>query len=125
MNFSRRIFGSSAMPSMPAMPPMKPGFDSSVAQRLAAAGKDPNHVEATPAELLVMPEKPALADFKGMVRLELTLDEGGKVVSVQMDGAPFAHISALESWAHAWTFSPATMEGKAHPCRMVFEVNWT
>ena len=121
MNFFRRIFGSSAMPSMPSM---KPEFDASVVQRLAAAGKDPNRVEATPAELLVMPEKPILGGFKGMVRLELTLDEGGQVVSVKMDGAPFAHISSLESWAHAWTFSPAMMEGKAHPCRMVFEITW-
>jgi hypothetical protein len=103
---------------------VKPEFDSSVAQRLAAAGKDPNRVEAIPAELLEMPGKPELEDFKGMVRLELTLDEGGKVVSVQMDGAPFAHISTLEAWAHSWTFTPAKMEGKAHPCRMVFEVTW-
>ena len=118
MTFFSRIFGPNAKPLV------KPDFDASVAQRLAAAGKDPNRVEATPAELLVMPEKPALADFKGMVRLELTLDEGGKVVSVQMDGAPFAHISALESWAHSWSFSPAMMEGQPHPCRMVFEVTW-
>ena len=118
MNFLRRIFGSSATPLV------KPGFDASVAQRLAATGKDPNRVEATPAELLNMPEKPALADFKGTVRLELTLDQGGKVVSVQIDGAPFNQVTELESWAHAWTFSPAMMEGKAHPCRMVFEITW-
>ena len=121
MTLLRRIFGASPAPQLP---PVKPEFDSSVAQRLAAAGKDPNQVEAIPAELLVMPEKPALEGFKGMVRLELTLDQGGQVVSVQMDGAPFAHISTVEAWAHAWTFSPAMMEGKAHPCRMVFEVSW-
>ena len=74
MNFFRRLFGSS-----PA-PPVKPEFDSSVAQRLAAAGKDPARMEATPAELLEMPAKPALPGFKGMVRLELTIDAGGKVV---------------------------------------------
>ncbi|MDE3245148.1 MAG: hypothetical protein KGN80_03595 [Acidobacteriota bacterium] len=119
MNFFHRIFGSK-----PANP-VKPGFDASVAQRLAAAGKDPNRVAATPAELLTMPERPALEGFKGMVRLELTLDETGQVVSVEMDGAPFQHISALESWAHLWAFSPARMEGQAHPCRMVFEVTWT
>ena len=118
MNFFRRIFGSNATPLV------KSEFDSSVVQRLAAAGKDPTRVEATPAELLEMPEKPLLVGFKGMVRLELTLDQGGKVVSVNMDGAPFAHISSLEAWAHAWTFSPAMMEGKAHPCRMVFEITW-
>ncbi len=119
MNIFRRIFGANSEPQV------KPEFDASVAQRLAAAGKDPNRVEAIPAELLVMPEKPPLPGFQGMVRLELTLDEKGKVVSVQMDGAPFTHISVLESWAHAWTFTPAKMEGRAHPCRMVFEVTWT
>lgn len=119
MSFLRRLFGA-----RPA-PPVKPEFDSSVAQRLAAAGKDPNRVEAVPAELLEMPEKPVLAGFHGMVRLELTLDGDGKVVSVQMDGAPYVHISTLESWTHAWTFAPAKMEGRTHPCRMVFEVNWT
>jgi len=71
-----------------------------------------------------MPEKPALAGFKGMVRLELTIDDAGKVVSVQMDGAPYGQVSILENWAHAWSFTPALMEGKAHPCRMVFEVTW-
>jgi hypothetical protein len=121
MTFFRRIFGSSVTPSTPLV---KPEFDASVAQKLAAAGKHPHRVEAIPAELLEMPEKPPLAEFKGVVRLELTLDEGGKVVAVQFDGAPFAHISILESWAHAWNFSPAKMEGKAHPCRMVFEVTW-
>lgn len=118
MNFLRRIFGSAPTP------PIKPEFDASVAQRLAAAGKDPHRVEAIPAELLNMPAKPAMADFKGTVRLELTLDQSGKVVSVQMDGAPFNHVTVLESWAHAWTFSPAMMEGKTHPCRMVFEITW-
>lgn len=119
MTFFNRLFGPKHAPAL------EPDFDASVAQRLAAAGKDPNRVEATPAELLEMPEKPTLADFKGMVRLELTLDEAGKVVAVQMDGAPFAHVSALESWAERWTFSPAKMEGKVHPCRMVFEVTWS
>jgi len=119
MNFFRRIFGSNATPLV------KPEFDSFVAQRLAAAGKDPNRVEATPAELREMPEKPTMAGFKGMVRLELTLDGGGKVVSVQMDGAPFDHVSTLESWAENWTFIPAKMDGKAHPCRMVFEITWS
>jgi hypothetical protein len=47
------------------------------------------------------------------------------VVAVQMDGAPFAHVAALEAWASSWLFTPAKMEGKAHPCRMVFEVTWS
>lgn len=119
MTFFSRLFGTTRGSAL------KPDFDSSVAQRLAAAGKDPNRVEATPAELIEMPEKPSLADFKGMVRLELTLDEAGKVVAVQMEGAPFDHVSTLESWAERWTFSPAKMEGKVHPCRMVFEVTWS
>ena len=119
MNFFRRIFGSSPEPTL------KPEFDASVAQRLAAAGEDPTRVEATPAELLEMPEKPAMAGFKGMVRLELTLDGGGKVVSVQMDGAPFDQVSTLESWAENWVFAPAEMEDNTHPCRMVFEITWS
>ncbi len=121
MNLIRRIFGGKRPPEAP---PAKPAFDASVAQRLAAAGKDPSRVEAIPAELLGMPEKPGMTGFTGMVRLELTLDEGGKVIAVQMDGAPYAHVAVLEAWAHAWTFSPARMEGKVHPCRMVFEVTW-
>ncbi len=125
MNFFRRIFGSSARLSMPSMPAMKPEFDASVVQRLAAAGKDLNRVEATPAELLEMPEKPLLVGFKGMVRLELTLDQGGKVVSVNMDGAPFDQVSTLESWAENWVFAPAKIEGNTHPCRMVFEITWS
>lgn len=119
MSFFRRIFGSNTTP------PVKPEFDSSVAQRLAAAGKDPSRVEAIPAELLEMPTKPALPGFSGLVRLELTLDDGGKVVAVQMDGAPFDQVSTLESWAEKWTFVPAKMEGRAHPCRMVFEITWS
>ncbi len=124
MNVLRRILGLGPAPPKASTPPVKPEFDASVAQRLAAAGKDPNRVEATPAKLLEMPAKPALGPFKGTVSLELTLDVGGKVVSVNIDGAPFAHIPALEAWARAWAFSPAIMEGKAHPCRMVFEVTW-
>lgn len=122
MNLFHRIFGSRAAPPTPGV---KPAFDASVTQRLAAAGKDPNRVEATPAELLEMPDKPVLVDFKGTVRMELTLDQGGKVVSVQMDGAPFNQVSTLESWAEQWSFIPAKMEGKAHPCRMVFEITWS
>ena len=122
MSFFQRIFGSSAPPSMAEV---KPGFDASVAQRLAAAGKDPNRVEAIPAELLEMPAKPAMAGFSGMVRFELTLDAGGLVVAVQMDGAPYDQVSTLEAWAGKWTFIPAKMEGKAHPCRMVFEITWS
>ena len=119
MSFFRRIFGSRPTPKM------KPGFDSSVAQRLAAAGKDPNRVEAIPAELLEMPKKPALAGFKGTIRLELTLDAGGKVVSVEMDGAPYSQVSTLEAWAEKWIFTAAKMDGKAHPCRMVFQITWS
>lgn len=119
MTLFSRWFGSK--PS----PPPKPEFDSSVAQRLAAAGKDPHRVEALPAELLEMPRKPLLAGFKGMVRLELTLDETGRVRAVQMDGAPFDHVAVLEAWATSWTFAPAKMEGVPHPCRMVFEVSWS
>lgn len=118
MNFLNRLFSSKLEPQL------KPEFDASVAQRLAAAGKDVNRVRAVPAELIEMPKKPSLPSFMGMVKLELTVDERGKVVAVEMDGAPFEHVTILESWAHDWTFTPAKMEGKAHPCRMVFEVTW-
>ncbi len=119
MSFLNHLFASKPEP------PFKPEFDASVAQALAAAGKDPNRVEAVPAELVEMPTKPTMTGFAGMVRLELTLNESGKVVAVEIDGAPFNQISTLESWAHAWTFTPGKMEGKAHPCRMVFEVTWS
>jgi hypothetical protein len=119
MTFLRNLFRSDPVPRL------KPEFDASVAQRLTAAGKDPRRIEAIPAELVEMPEKPGLKGFQGTVRLELTLDEAGRVHSVQMDGAPFDHVATLESWALGWTFTPAKMEGKVHPCRMVFEVSWS
>ncbi len=119
MNFFRRLFRSKSTSIL------EPQFDASVAQRLAAAGKDPHRVEAIPAALLEMPAKPALPGFAGLVRLELTLDVAGKVRAVQMDGAPFDQVSTLETWAEQWAFTPAKMEGEAHPCRMVFEITWS
>jgi hypothetical protein len=101
-----------------------PQLDDTVAQRLAAAGKDPNKVEAVPAEPLEIPAKPALPGFAGTVRFELTIDETGKVRAVSMDDAPYAHVEPLEQWAYGWRFQPARMEGKTHPCRMVYEVSW-
>lgn len=105
--------------------PVTPQFDGSVAQRLAAAGKDPATVQATPAEPLEVPTKPQLPGFEGMVRFELTIDDQGKVRAVAMDDAPPAAVAELEAWAYAWTFTPARMEGRAHPCRMVYEVQWS
>lgn len=103
-------------------PAVVPQFDEAVARRLADAGKAPEKVQAVPAEALEIPKKPDLPGFKGTLRLELTLDEQGAVRAVAMDGAPAAHVGTLEAWAHSWRFRPASMEGKAHPCRMVFEV---
>ena len=102
-----------------------PQFDEAVARRLAEAGKHPDKVQAIPAEAVEIPRKPDLAGFQGTVRLELTLDEKGAVRAVSMDGAPAAHVGDLEAWAHGWRFRPASMEGKAHPCRMVFEVPYS
>ncbi len=103
-------------------PVVTPQFDDAVARRLADAGKNPDTVQAIPAEALEIPPKPALPGFIGTVRLELTLDDTGTVRAVAMDGAPAAHVGVLETWAHSWRFRPARMEGKVHPCRMVFEV---
>lgn len=103
-------------------PPVAPQFDDAVARRLADAGKSPETVQAVPAEPLEIPKKPDLPGFQGTVRLELTLDEKGVVRAVSMDGALPAHVGELEAWAHTWRFRPASMEGQAHPCRMVFEV---
>ena len=99
-----------------------PQFDDAVARRLVEAGKRPEKVQAVPAEAIEIPKKPPLAGFTGVVRLELTLDGTGTVRAVTMDQAPPEHVAALESWALSWRFRPASMEGKAHPCRMVFEV---
>jgi hypothetical protein len=104
--------------------PVKPQMDGTVAQRLAAAGKNPDTIQAAPAEPLEIPLKPALPGFQGTVRFELTIDAQGKVRAVAMDDAPPAHITDLEAWAYAWTFEPARMENEAHPCRMVYEVSW-
>lgn len=106
-------------------PAVAPQFDEAVARRLADAGKLPDKVQAIPAEAVEIPRKPDLAGFKGTVRLELTLDEKGAVRAVSMDGVPAAHVSDLETWAHSWRFRPASLEGQAHPCRMVFEVPYS
>jgi len=95
-----------------------------VAQRLAAAGKDPARVQARPAEPLEIPPRPALPGFAGTVSLELTLDAAGRVAEVRLDGAPEAVAAELAAWARRWRFTPARLEGQAHPCRMVFQVSW-
>lgn len=106
-------------------PPVTPQMDDAVARRLAAEGKDPKTLVAEAAEPREIPTKPALPGFAGMVRFELTMDAEGAVKAVQMDGAPFDHVAALEAWAYAWTFKPALLEGRPHPCRMVYEVHWS
>jgi hypothetical protein len=104
--------------------PVEPRFDEAVARRLEAAGKVPERLQAVAAEPLEIPPKPALPGFAGMVRFELTLSEQGRVMAVAMDHAPFDQVSVLEAWARAWTFTPAVLDGAAHPCRMVYEVHW-
>lgn len=106
-------------------PPVTPQFDDAVAKRLEAAGKRPDRVQAVPAEATAIPKKPDLPGFTGTVKLEVTLDEQGAVRAVAMDGAPASAVAELEAWAHAWSFRPAAMDGKPHPCRMVFEVTWS
>jgi hypothetical protein len=105
--------------------PVEPQFDEAVRWKLEREGKHPNVVMADAAEPLVIPVKPRLDGFTGMVRFEMTLSAEGQVQAVQMDGAPFNQVAALEAWAHAWTFKPALLEGKPHPCRMTFEVQWS
>ncbi|HTL98576.1 MAG TPA: hypothetical protein VL181_07210, partial [Holophagaceae bacterium] len=65
--------------------PVTPQFDDAVARRLAEAGKQPGQVQAVPAEPLEIPKKPDLPGFRGLVKLELTLDEEGTVRAVSMD----------------------------------------
>ncbi|MBK8727057.1 MAG: hypothetical protein IPL96_13705 [Holophagaceae bacterium] len=101
-----------------------PQFDEAVARRLEAAGKVPDQVQAQPAEPMEIPVKPTLTGFQGMVRFELTLDDTGRVAAVAMDHAPYDRVTELEAWARSWSFRPAMLEGKAHPCRMVYEVHW-
>ena len=113
-----------ATPPDPAPGPA-PALDGTVAQRLAAAGKDPARVQAQAAEPLEIPPRPDLPDFSGTVSLELTLDATGRVTDVRMDGAPEAGATEVAAWARTWRFSPARLEGEAHPCRMVFQVRWS
>jgi hypothetical protein len=108
-----------------ARPSVTPQFDEAVSRRLAEAGKRADQVQAVPAEALEIPKKPDLPGFTGTVKLELTLDEAGAVRAVVLEGAKASDVGQLEAWAHTWRFRPATMEGKAHPCRMVFEVSWS
>ncbi|MFN8011196.1 MAG: hypothetical protein U0P81_07310 [Holophagaceae bacterium] len=113
-----RIFGGAPSPGL------EPRFDEAVARRLEAAGKAPGRVQATPAAPLEIPARPPLPGFQGRVRFELTLDAAGKVSGVAMDQAPAAHRGTLEAWTRAWTFAPASLDGRPHPCRMVYEVHW-
>lgn len=108
-----------------ASPPVTPQLDETVAARLAAAGQHPDRVAAEAAEPKEIPAKPALDGFRGMIRFELTLDAQGQVVAVQMDGAPYDVVTALEAWAYGWSFTPARLEGRPHACRMVYEVHWS
>lgn len=101
-----------------------PALDDTIAQRLAAAGKDPAQVQAQPAEPLDIPPRPALPGFVGTVSLELTLGADGRVTEVRLEGAPEGAAADLAAWARRWRFSPARLEGEAHPCRMVFQVAW-
>lgn len=114
-----RLFGRAPVPRV------EPRLEDEVARRLEAAGREPDRVQATPAEPMEIPPRPALEGFSGMVRFELTLDAAGRVTGVALDQAPPAHRSRLEAWARAWAFAPASLDGEAHPCRMVYEVHWT
>lgn len=104
---------------------VEPQLDEVVRKRLEGEGKDPGALLADAAEPLLIPPKPVLEGFSGMVRFEMTLSSEGKVVAVQMEQAPFSRVAELEAWAYAWTFKPALLDGKPHPCRMTFEVHWT
>ena len=110
---------------VPHQPHVEPQLDEAVRKRLEGEGKNLNALVADAAEVLVMPPKPVLDGFLGMVRFEMTLSAEGQVKAVQMDGAPFNHVSELEVWAFAWTFKPALLDGRPHACRMVFEVHWS
>lgn len=119
MSWLPRLLRRPSPPDGPA-----PVLDDTVARRLAAAGKDPARVQAQPAEPLEIPARPALPGFAGSVSLELTLDATGRVAEVRLEGAPPEATAELTAWAQAWRFSPARLEGQAHPCRMVFQVAW-
>ena len=102
-----------------------PQYDETVRLRLEAEGKSPAALIADAAEPVEIPPKPSLTGFQGMIRFEMTLGAEGDVRAVQMEGAPFNQVAELEAWAYAWTFRPARLEGKTHPCRMVYEVHWS
>jgi hypothetical protein len=118
MSFLSRLFRRNESP-LPA-----PQLDEPVAQRLAREGKDLSQVDLAAAEPREIPAKPALPGFKGMVSFEMTIDTAGAVKAVAMTGAPYEHVQLLETWAYAWIFHPARMEGNPHACRMTFEVTW-
>lgn len=118
MNFFARLFRKTPE-SLP-----RPALDAAVAERLAREGKDPGSLAMRSAEPASVPEKPQLPGFSGTVTFEMTVDAQGAVKAVALSGADYAHVGELEDWAYGWCFRPALMEGKPHPCRMVFEVRW-
>ena len=108
-----------------AAPEVVPQLDASVAQRLAKEGKDPDAVTSRAAKPFEIPPKPDLAGFRGTVKLEFTLDAQGAVKAVALEGCPYAHVAAVEAWAHGWRFEPAILDGGPHACRMVYDVAWS
>lgn len=109
----------------PTPPRVEPQLDEAVRKRLEGEGKNLNALLADAAEPLVIPPKPALEGFSGRIRLEMTLSAEGQVKAVQLEGAPYNQVAELETWAYAWTFKPAFLDGRPHACRMTFEVNWS
>ena len=104
---------------------VEPQYDASVRRKLEAEGKNLSALIADPAEPTHIPEKPLLVGFSGRVCFQMTLNAEGEVQAVQMEGAPFKEVAKLEAWAYAWSFRPALLDGKPHPCRMTFEVHWS
>lgn len=118
MNFLAHLFRKTPDP----LP--RPALDAAVAERLAREGRDPDSLAMRSAEPESVPDKPQLPGFSGTVTFEMTVDASGAVKAVALSGADYAHVGVLEAWAYGWRFRPALMDGKPHPCRMVFEVRW-
>ena len=75
--------------------------------------------------LAVYPEDAKAAGIKGVVQIEIVIDETGKVIDAQViRSVPLLDAAALTA-VREWQFQPAAFNGKPIPIRMTFTVQFT
>jgi periplasmic protein TonB len=76
----------------------------------------------------VVPAYPPIAKqsgTKGIVRVHVTIDEGGKVMNINSSEGPLLLRQSAEAAARAWRFSPTVVDGKTVRLTGYIEFNFT